>query len=678
MKQLFATIMVTLFLFATYLQSDQPVSNNQNNLINNFFDKELDPNAFTPNFGGYEKYEQPYTLFTPRVVDTIIYPGYISSDASFYQYDPISKTYAIILTPFKEVSGGSFRVLNLYTSQNDGVTWQVRRIENGSANLRFGPPSFAMYNTDNSTSSNLLHYFITTPVITDPNATRYNEGVRYYFFNSPDNNLIQKFDISGPYDRNPNGFLWFTYNASNIGYVNNNKLLFAHSGTLISPNTLMNINGMYAFASYQWDIEDFVVNTIPPQWDYTQFRTNETGASWNAKIQLGADDDGNLYALTNNMFKTDENRRNPAFSKSTDNGLTWTEFNKMPMNIIEDFIISKGGDPFDYAIMPGRFGYHSHGFIVHGLNHFSYIYPIISVKSMDEINVFIVELMYNNGTWSYQEVAELNSWAPYVLENADDAANPTRDVYKENDRGYEIQVSKADNGDMLVKWIDANLDLDPYTFSPINVNVFNSNTGQFDVQQLSEVIPTDIFMSWRPANGQWNNKVNLTNDRRMDFVTHIPPRIGTVEAIPLLISRNFPKQGVTNEQYPTFYRKNMPEPIWDLGMDIPHQILYSHLVNIKTSSVENNPTIADFKLNEPTPNPSIDIAQVSFSLDNSGIVELSIYDVLGQEVVQLLSEHKYSGYYAVDFDSSNLLSGTYYIRMSVNGKSISKMLNVVR
>ncbi len=43
-------------------------------------------------------------------------------------------------------------------------------------------------------------------------------------------------------------------------------------------------------------------------------------------------------------------------------------------------------------------------------------------------------------------------------------------------------------------------------------------------------------------------------------------------------------------------------------------------------------------------------------------VDLKVYDVLGNEVAQLVSEYKYPGSYEVEFDGSNFGSGIYFPR----------------
>jgi hypothetical protein len=44
---------------------------------------------------------------------------------------------------------------------------------------------------------------------------------------------------------------------------------------------------------------------------------------------------------------------------------------------------------------------------------------------------------------------------------------------------------------------------------------------------------------------------------------------------------------------------------------------------------------------------------------------LSVYNVLGQEVMRLVDEHRDAGYYSVDWNATAAASGLYYARMIV-------------
>lgn len=72
--------------------------------------------------------------------------------------------------------------------------------------------------------------------------------------------------------------------------------------------------------------------------------------------------------------------------------------------------------------------------------------------------------------------------------------------------------------------------------------------------------------------------------------------------------------------------------------------------------------INEYKLNFNYPNPFNPSTLISYQLPSSCFVKLRVYDVIGTEVTQLVSEFKVSGYYQIIFNASHLPSGVYVYR----------------
>ncbi len=84
----------------------------------------------------------------------------------------------------------------------------------------------------------------------------------------------------------------------------------------------------------------------------------------------------------------------------------------------------------------------------------------------------------------------------------------------------------------------------------------------------------------------------------------------------------------------------------------------------------NNPNY--FKLYQNHPNPFNPTTTISYSLQEYSHVLLKIYDVLGNEIETLVNTKQTSGKYNITFVASNLSSGIYYYRLTVDGISLSK------
>jgi hypothetical protein len=87
---------------------------------------------------------------------------------------------------------------------------------------------------------------------------------------------------------------------------------------------------------------------------------------------------------------------------------------------------------------------------------------------------------------------------------------------------------------------------------------------------------------------------------------------------------------------------------------------------------------SSYYLSQNYPNPFNPTTSISFSLPEAGFVTLKVYDVLGKEVANLLSEQKDAGNYKVNFDASKLCTGVYVYRLSTANSSISKKMMLIK
>jgi ligand-binding sensor domain-containing protein len=71
----------------------------------------------------------------------------------------------------------------------------------------------------------------------------------------------------------------------------------------------------------------------------------------------------------------------------------------------------------------------------------------------------------------------------------------------------------------------------------------------------------------------------------------------------------------------------------------------------------------DYTLEQNYPNPFNPSTTISYSIPNSSFVTIKIYDVLGNQIAELVNEEKLVGTYEVSFDASNLSTGTYFYQL---------------
>jgi len=99
-------------------------------------------------------------------------------------------------------------------------------------------------------------------------------------------------------------------------------------------------------------------------------------------------------------------------------------------------------------------------------------------------------------------------------------------------------------------------------------------------------------------------------------------------------------------------------------------VLYGDTTRIITSVNElqiYNYFTDDFVLFPNYPNPFNSSTKIPLKLSNEGIVSLTIYDVLGKEVMKLVDKQFHpTGYYEFSWEGNNAVSGVYYYVASIN------------
>lgn len=92
------------------------------------------------------------------------------------------------------------------------------------------------------------------------------------------------------------------------------------------------------------------------------------------------------------------------------------------------------------------------------------------------------------------------------------------------------------------------------------------------------------------------------------------------------------------------------------------------LIQMNTTSVDDDLLITDDILLQNFPNPFNPTTVISYTLKNESKVVLSVFSMLGEKIAELVNEVKSPGYYSVHFNANNLTSGYYFYRLVANSK----------
>lgn len=95
------------------------------------------------------------------------------------------------------------------------------------------------------------------------------------------------------------------------------------------------------------------------------------------------------------------------------------------------------------------------------------------------------------------------------------------------------------------------------------------------------------------------------------------------------------------------------------------------IINISTIAKE-------FSISQNFPNPFNPVTQINFSIAKASDIKIKIFDIIGNEISVPVNQRMTPGEYRVDFNGSDLASGTYFYSLIADGKTIStkKMLMI--
>ena len=98
-----------------------------------------------------------------------------------------------------------------------------------------------------------------------------------------------------------------------------------------------------------------------------------------------------------------------------------------------------------------------------------------------------------------------------------------------------------------------------------------------------------------------------------------------------------------------------------------------------STSVDEGPAVPEqFELSQNIPNPFNPSTLIQFTIPQSGVVRISVYNIMGQEVAQLHNGMLFAGTHRVTFDGRSQASGVYFYRIYGNGFSATKKMLLMK
>jgi N-acetylneuraminic acid mutarotase len=98
--------------------------------------------------------------------------------------------------------------------------------------------------------------------------------------------------------------------------------------------------------------------------------------------------------------------------------------------------------------------------------------------------------------------------------------------------------------------------------------------------------------------------------------------------------------------------------------------------NVENSSLVQHPN--QFLLFQNYPNPFNPVTTIAYDLFGTGWIDLSVYNLTGQRIVTLVSQHQNPGHYEVRWNGTGYPNGTYLIRLTTGASRVTKKMTLYK
>lgn len=597
-----------------------------------------------------------------------------SPAATVIEYDAPSNSLSLVRSAATFAGDGSITAkVGVMRSNNMGQTWTFDVVKDIVG--FFGMPNMAQIRT----GTNPLAW----PV--------FLYGISYGQTGNPLGHYTAYYRVDGqvselPFSSPPSGKANYKWNAADLAVDKENMSIIGISQLDYVRNIGVQY-GEYGFFNFSLGAEDFVKEGTVDSFGTSVFAQpnppNADGALGTSPL-IDIDADNRIYAAFNNLLPGGD-ARTVVVATSEDQGVTWSALNVMPTTLISQLKTTLGAD---VIIQPGFTAYQGSAFIVTAPNEFSYFYRVaagpFAAGDTTQFNIrnhYVLEARYKAGVWTLAPAAELYlglgiegvrlEYPEYSLDTSTYAIDSTRRVSVEaSGRSIEIEVAKTGDGNLLIKYLDQVPDKFIEINPPVALRVRDAQRNLVDATgPLDTLAWTDIFIASRSLTGiTWSTPVNVSNDVLFNKGTYMPREVPSLSKIPLVQIRSLVGTGPITSRLPAVLVESLA--------DQPGDVQFATVDNI--TDVREERTYA-FRINNIVPNPALNLADVTFTLDKDATVSADLFDVLGNKIRTLIaSTFLGTGAHGVSVDVNTLTAGQYYVAVTVGGNRLTRSLVVVK
>ncbi|HZW38488.1 MAG TPA: T9SS type A sorting domain-containing protein [Ignavibacteriaceae bacterium] len=165
-----------------------------------------------------------------------------------------------------------------------------------------------------------------------------------------------------------------------------------------------------------------------------------------------------------------------------------------------------------------------------------------------------------------------------------------------------------------------------------------------------------------------------------DYISYSYAYNGNNWMPPTKISENFPFWSPRSYSPIIIERGNSDCALVYVGRDSVGQIklFFDRYLAQNPVNVENEILPSHYSLTQNYPNPFNPSTTIKYSIPRAEKVRVTVYNILGKQVADLVNEYKEAGSYQINFNADNLSSGTYFYKIQAGSFTETKKMLLLK